>query len=243
MHCGSQIDEIWNEQYNNIFREADLGVFLSQNLQEKVESHTGRDQKYRVVYNPCPNVKNDSIEPKGNIVLFSGTLCLAKGYSDLLKAFASIAPRHKDWKVVFAGNGEVEQGKLIAKQLGISDQVVFLGWVSGETKDKAFREAGVFCLPSYAEGFPMAVLDAWAYGLPVITTPVGGIPDVAKDGENLLLFNPGDIGKLAEQLELMITDSALRSRIAAASLAFAANEFNVNKINEQIGALYEELSR
>lgn len=89
----------------------------------------------------------------------------------------------------------------------------------------------------------MAVLDVWAYGLPVITTPVGGIPDVAKDGENMLLFNPGDIDALAVQLERMITDGALRERITEASKDFAANKFNVNTINKQLGDLYEELGR
>lgn len=78
---------------------------------------------------------------------------------------------------------------------------MFLGWVSGEAKDNAFKEAMIFCLPSYAEGFPMSVLDAWSYGLPVITTPVGGIPDVAQDGVNMLLFNPGDIDMLAKQMK------------------------------------------
>ena len=123
------------------------------------------------------------------------------------------------------------------------DKCEFLGWVRGEKKDKVFREASIFCLPSYAEGFPMAVLDAWAYGLPVITTPVGGIPDVAKNGENLLLFNPGDIDALAGCLDKMIADKNLRDNIANESIIFANTTFNIDTINNQIGNMYQELSQ
>ena len=126
----------------------------------------------------------------------------------------------------------------MAESLGISSQTVWLGWVRGDEKDKAFREASIFCLPSYAEGFPMSVLDAWSYGLPVITTPVGGIPDVAKDGENMLLFNPGDVDALAECMERMITDKELRDRISRASLVFARKRFNIDTINGDVGKLY-----
>lgn len=130
----------------------------------------------------------------------------------------------------------------MASELGISEQTLFLGWVSGEAKDKAFKEATIFCLPSYAEGFPMAVLDAWAYGLPVITTPVGGIPDIAKDGENLLLFPPGNIEKLAEQMGLMIDNFNLRESIAKESSNLARTTFNINVVNEEIMHIYQSLA-
>lgn len=135
----------------------------------------------------------------------------------------------------------MDKGKRVSKELKIANQVEFLGWVSGEEKDKVFRESMIFCLPSYAEGFPMAVLDAWAYGLPVVTTPVGGIPDVAIDGENMLLFNPGDINSLAGQLERLMVDEELRSRISLASVEFAEGKFNLDTINKQIGELYKTL--
>ena len=130
----------------------------------------------------------------------------------------------------------------MAKELGVEGQVELLGWVNGEIKDKAFRQAAVFCLPSYAEGFPMAVLDAWAYGLPVITTPVGGIPDVAIDSENLLLFHPGDIDTLAEKLDLIISDEVLRDKLSAASIKLAEEKFNLGTITEQVGEVYESLT-
>lgn len=243
LHCGSQIHEIWNKDYSYLFSVADVSLLLSENLLHVVEEHTGKGRDYRVCYNPCPQISKEPVLQKKKQILFSGTLYAGKGYQDLIRAFAKIAKKYPDWNVVLAGNGEVEKGRAISKELGIANQVEFLGWVSGEQKDKVFRESMIFCLPSYAEGFPMAVLDAWAYGLPVITTPVGGIPDVAKDGENMLLFNPGDIDALAHQLEKMIIDENLRNRIALASLDFAENKFNQYTINKQLGELYEDLSK
>ena len=108
---------------------------------------------------------------------------------------------------------------------------------------KAFKESSIFCLPSYAEGFPMAILDAWSYGLPVITTPVGGIPDIAEDGKNLLLFNSGDVVMLAQQLIKMIFDENLRARISKESLRLAHTTFDIDVINHQICDVYKNLSK
>lgn len=175
------------------------------------------------------------------IILYAGTINERKGYADLIKAFAKIAKSYPEWEVVFAGNGEIEQGEALARELGIEPQIKFVGWVNGMEKDALFRKASIFCLPSYAEGFPMAILDAWAYGLPVITTPVGGIPDVAVDGENMLLFNPGDMDKLADNIERMITDDVLRHKISMASGEFALGQFNMITINKQLARIYESL--
>lgn len=195
----------WAYQY--MFGKADIVITLSEYWQREVVDEFGLgEDKVRVVYNPCTAqledrkrdahlyADSDVSMPCKYRILYAGTVNARKGYEDMIRAFAKIAGRHKDWMIVFAGNGEIERGADLAKELGISGQVLFLGWVSGEDKVRVFCESTVFCLPSYAEGFPMAVLDAWSYGLPVITTPVGGIPDVADDGNNLLLFNPGGCG-------------------------------------------------
>lgn len=247
LHCGNQIEKIWNSNYDYLFRVADVSVFLSENLKKMVESHTGTGRDYRVIYNACPKTKDVNPGSRNKIILFSGTLNKGKGYLDLIRAFGIIADKFPEWKLLFAGNGEIGNGRACAEKTGISDRVEFLGWVHGGTKDRIFREAAIFCLPSYAEGFPMAVLDAWAYGIPVVTTPVGGIPDVAVDGENMLLFNPGDVNRFAEQLEKLIVsfdgDNLLYNRIMAASLDFAKDKFNIDTINGQLGKLYEELGK
>lgn len=242
LHCGSQIDDIWNSQYQYLFENCDCGILLSESLKNKIEEFVGTSDKFKVVYNPCPIISEKTQYEKKNVILFSGTLYEGKGYKDLIRAFAQIASEHSDWKIVLAGNGEIEQAKALAGELGVTNQVVLLGWVSGETKHKAFCEAKVLCLPSYAEGFPMAVLDAWAYGLPVVTTPVGGIPDVAVDGENMLLFNPGDIDTLSKVLDRVMTDATLREQLSAQSIQMATRDFNLNTITNLLERIYTSLS-
>lgn len=236
----------WSWVYQYHFGKADRLITLSKYWKNECGNFIGNNKKVLVIYNPCPTIECDKtseslIVEKKKHILYAGTVTPRKGYADLIKAFSKIAKKHKDWSIVFAGNGELQKGQDLAVQYGISEQTLFLGWCSGENKDRAFRGASIFCLPSYAEGFPMAVLDAWAYGLPVITTPVGGIPDIADDGNNMLLFQPGDIDKLAECLNIMISDSELRNRMSKESVRLATTMFNLNTINHQIGELYKEI--
>ena len=164
-----------------LFDYANLLIVLSPQWTRWInQAFPDRHYKMKVLYNPCPIVNRD-FSKKKNVILYAGTLNERKGYNRLLQSFALIANKYSAWKIVFAGNGEIEQGKKLQKKLGIEDnQIEFLGWVSGKEKEKTFQEASIYCLPSWGEGFPMGVLDAWAYGIPVITTPVGGIIDIMK---------------------------------------------------------------
>ncbi len=227
--------------YRKVFMGADVVVVLSNYWKEQVNRAFNIGDKIRVVYNPCPSIELNENYSKTNSILFAGTLNQRKGYADLMKAFAHVAAKHPDWRLVLAGNGEVENARNLSKALCIEAQVDLLGWVAGSAKEKVYKQASVFCLPSYAEGFPMAVLDAWAYGLPVITTPVGGIPDVAIDGENMLLFNPGDIKALENKLEMIISDKALRDKMCAESLKLAKGKFSLETVTKQVGEIYEKL--
>lgn len=242
LHCGSQIDNIWSYVYNIMFKQCNCSIVLSENLKTKIEEHIGTNKKIRVVYNPCPIIEYTTKYEKQDLILFSGRLQEGKGYKDLIKAFAKIAQKHPDWRLVMAGNGDTKQAYSLAFDLGISKQVALPGWIEGESKHKIYSEAKVLCLPSYAEGFPVAILEACAYGLPIITTPVGGIPDVAIDNVNMLLFNPpGNIELLSQCLDLIISDTNLREKLAKEAKYLADTKFNINTIVNQIGDIYEEL--
>lgn len=224
--------------YRNLFSRADLVLVLSEQWRRWIKEALGLTEHIEVLYNPCPIVER-KLELKQKEILFAGTVIPRKGYADLIRGFSKIASSYPDWKVVIAGNGEIDKAKAIAKECGIEKQVVFLGWVNGKAKDLAFQQASIYCLASDGEGFPMGVLDAWAYGIPCVVTPVGGLPDIVVDGENALVFPVGDVDMLARQLEKMISDNSLREKIAKASLDLAKTTFNIAYINKKLDEIYE----
>lgn len=229
--------------YEYSFTHADKVILLSKTWkQEVINAFHLPEDKMEILYNPCPTVEPSKSEERDKYILFAGTLTHRKGYDDLIKAFATIANKFPEWRLKLAGNGEIDNGRRLVKQYNIEKQVDFLGWVNGQEKDTAFRHASIYCLPSYSEGFPMGVLDAWAYHLPVVTTPVGGIPDIAVDGENLMLFNPGDLSSLAAKLEILINDKDKYDIIQSASIHFAKVNFNINTISKKLSSIYSKLS-
>lgn len=199
----------------------------------------------QVIYNPSPSVNRKESIKLDKYILFAGIIYYRKGYDTLIKAFGRIAHKYPNWKVVIAGSpkcdSDAKMMRSLPKELNIENQIIYPGWVRGIEKENLFNNASIFCLASYQEGFPMAVLDAWAYGLPCIVTPAGGLPDIVKEGENALLFEFGDEKTLSEKLDIMMSDDALRERIAMNSLHLAQTVFNVTAINRQIGDLYKEL--
>lgn len=242
LHCGSQLSEIWNSRYEEMFLNANKCIVLSTSIRDLIVSKTNKRDNISVVYNPSPSIIKPSPDnTRSNTILFAATLYKEKGYLDLIEAFAQIAAKYSEWQLVIAGNGCQNDGINLSISLGIEKQVKFLGWIKGLDKDKAFRSASIFCLPSYAEGFPMAVLDAWAYGIPVVTTPVGGIPDIVFDGKNGLLFNPGDVNELAKKLTLLIENNELRTRIGSESLRLVNTTFNCTTIANKLANIYETI--
>lgn len=241
-HIPHGIKDRYKPIYNYLFSNADRIVLLSQYWRDMViKDYQIPKDRAIVIYNPCTATISSQSYIKKNYILYAGTLNSRKGYADMIEAFALIAAKYPEWKIVFAGNGEIEKGRSLAKQYLIEQQTIFLGWVNGDQKDKVFKESKIFCLPSYGEGFPMAVLDAWSYGLPVITTPVGGIPDIAKDRTNMLLFTPGDVKTLANHMEELINNASLYKTIEGESKKFALTTFNIETINHNIDLLYKTI--
>ena len=78
-----------------------------------------------------------------NYILYAGILSDRKGYNRLIEAFSKIAAKYPDWKIKFAGNGEIEKGKSLAVKFGIEQQTEFLGWIAGNTKESIFQHASI----------------------------------------------------------------------------------------------------
>jgi len=171
-------------------------------------------------------------------LLFVGDLIRAKGLHDLLRAFGRVAPRFPRLKLICAGGQPPADMIQLVAQLGLQQRVVCPGWLGPERLHAEFSRATVFALPSYAEGMPMALLEAMSWGLPVIATPVGGVPQVLEDGMNGLLVAPGDIDALAAALARLVAEPALRDSLGAAARRTIETRFSLDAALERLGEIY-----
>ena len=99
-----------------MFNRADRVIVLSEMWKEYVNNAFQLNDKY----NPCTTEILKEKHGKKNIILYAGTLNIRKGYADMIKAFALVAKTYPDWLIVFAGNGEIEQGRKLSEKLGIN---------------------------------------------------------------------------------------------------------------------------
>jgi glycosyltransferase involved in cell wall biosynthesis len=227
--------------YKFIFNMSDHVIVLSNYWANEIKRTLKCDEKISIIHNPC--VKNRfSCKKKKNVkyILYAGTLNQRKGFMDLIKAFSLIYSNNKDWYLYLAGNGDTNKAIKYSCSLGISDRVKVLGWVNGAKKDIVYAEASIFCLPSYAEGFPVSILDAIAVSLPIITTPVGGIPDVLINNVNSLLFEPGNINELSFLLNKLIADENLYKKLSKESLKLSNTLFSEITIQNSIENIYRK---
>ena len=148
----------------------------------------------------------------------------SKGIFDLLDAFALLR-RRRPCRLAYAGIGPAA-GDLARRValLGLDESVDLLGYVAGAELEAAYRSASAFVLPTYfAEGFPLSVMEATSYGLPVVTTAIRGCADKLVAGENALFTPARDPEALADVLERLLDDDALRARMGAANRALVAD--------------------
>ncbi len=134
-----------------------------------------------------------------------------KGAFDLINAFAELAAEDRDRVELFlAGNGDLAAANQLIAELNLTDKITILDWLNPQQRDELLAEADAFILPSYNEGLPMSMLESMAWGLPVIVTPVGGIPEVITHKQNGLLVEPGNREQLVTAMQSLIRDEDLR---------------------------------
>ncbi len=169
-----------------------------------------------------------------------GRLSVRKGSYDLVKAFAALPPTLRARaRLVLAGDGDVEGVRRLAAPLG--DAVRVFSWVEPAERNRLLDTSDVFVLPSRAEGLPMALLEAMSAGLPVIVTPVGGIPDAVTQGAEGVYVEPGRIEQLTAAMTRMLIDEP--ERLATGRRAHTrARQFDVNLYARRLADLYQRIA-
>jgi len=160
---------------------------------------------------------------RGSHLVTVGRLVPGKGIETLLEALLLVRREVPSARLRIVGNGDsqyVSELKAISARLGLINAVRFEGIIpNGEQLWSVYRDAGLFVCPSLSEGFPRVIYEALALGAPIVSTTVGGIPDMLSDRVHALLVPPGDAPTLAAACVTVLNDSSLAQRLARAGRA------------------------
>lgn len=180
------------------------------------------------------------IPPSAPVIGAIGRLTEIKRHDLLIRAFARLKLRSTDARLMLVGDGpeRSELGQLAA-ELAPPGCVHFVGYQS--TPERFLQAMDVLAMSSRSEGMPLAVLEAWAAGVPVVASRVGGIPELIADERTGLLTEFGDIEGLADALERLLSDRALAERIRSAAGNRVETQYSLGQMAANYQREYEEL--
>lgn len=176
-------------------------------------------------------------------LVYLGLFARSKGVFDLIDALTRLRPEVLGrTRLVLAGNGDSRQVRDLVERRGLARFVEVRDWLSPTERDRLLASADAFVLPSYAEGLPMSLLEAMAWGLPVISTAVGSIPEHVHEGAQGLLVTPGDVSELAGAIERIVMDDALRRHMGERARS-AVEPLSVELYARKVAAIYRSVAR
>lgn len=217
-------------------------IVLSQEWKEKIAQIVPAD-RIDVIENFCiwPEEGCQEKRRQGQI-LFLGALEERKGCYDLPVIFEGVKQKCPNARLVVAGDGQMQRLKEAFAKKNLLSDVTFTGWVRGQEKEKLLQQSAVFLFPSYHEGMPMAVLEAMGYGLGIVTTTVGGIPQLIAHGQSGFLEAPGDLSAMAEDVSKLIKDEALCRNMGEQARKTAKQNYSLEIHLQKLEETYRKAS-
>ncbi|SDN05418.1 glycosyltransferase family 4 protein [Bacillus sp. OK048] len=242
-------DELSNKKKGNvrdILKVSDLVVALSNDWKNKFEKTFGITNC--VVLENGINVSglalavNSPIEHQKEFVML-GRMGKRKGTFDLVCAVEKAVKMEPELKCYLAGDGEVEKVKKLVAGKHLEKNIIIIGWADFEKKISLLSNVSTVVLPSYNEGLPMAILEGMACGKAIISTKVGAIPEVIKDGKNGILINPGDVDALAAALVKCCRNTVMISQMSISNMTKINEEYSTAIMHSKLMKFYNQLMR
>lgn len=197
-------------------------------------AHRIPDERIHLLYNGIDVNEVQPSDEDDGYVLFLGRLVAEKGAETLLKAHQQ---SNYAWKLVVAGVGPLFD--VLKTQYNPS---ILVGYLAGDALKAMIRKASVIVVPSeWYENCPMSVLEAMAYGKPVVGSRMGGIPELVEDGVTGLLFEAGNISQLNEALNKLMVSPGLRKKMGEAARLRVEANFTLAKHNDGLMNIYRKI--
>lgn len=233
--------------YQWIFKHAAV-VHLSESL---IREEFGKIKLKNVSFYPIPNTIDICVRPgiarkkTENVqLLFLSNLLKEKGIFDLLQAFEKVCAPDQNISLVVAGapfgDMDYELRKYISSKEKIRSKIRYAGSVFGSEKQKLFLDSDIFVFPSYfaEECFPLVVLEAMAYGLPVIASNMGAIPDMVTDGRNGFLVESRNINAFADKIQCLIRNQGMRKAMGEQGQNIFYEKFSLARFEDKMSQLF-----
>ena len=245
--CESSIRNRHLSLFRRVYFKADAFIVLASQFQSVLREF-GYDKPIYVETTVVPDevfsrarikLAHPKLDRTGTNILFLSRIEEGKGIYEAIDAFRLLREKCPCATLTVAGDGaELENARKYVRTAAL-DGVRFLGWITGEQKHQAFSDADVYLFPTrWGEGMPHSVLEAMAYGLPVITRPVGGLVDFFEPGRMGYLTDSSDPRVLASLLERLARDLNLRQEIARYNHAFAGSNFAASVVARRLAEIY-----
>jgi len=183
----------------------------------------------------------NNIPPKTKNILFLSAITRNKGIFEALEAFHLLKKKIPELIFHVAGDGNAMSD--VDKKINKNEikGVNILGYVKGDQKTDVYKNAGIFLFPSYHEGMPNAVLEAMAFGLPVITTRVGGLPDFFEDGKMGLFLDNHNPEHIAEKIEYLLERPELIKKMSEYNYRYAKERFYASKVAKRLEKIINDI--
>ena len=235
-----------NLLYKLIFKNSNV-ILLSEYLYSDIQKYVSKEQVYY-----CANgiedidVKQNRKE-EGDVIqlLFLSNLMESKGVFVLLEVCQILKRKKINFQCTFVGGvGDVSECKFQSKilEMNLADCVRYIGKKNGKDKEPVFINADIFVHPTYNDCFPLVLLEAMQYSLPVVSTYEGGIPDIVEDGVTGFLVNQKDTEALAEKIEILINNPELRQLMGKAGRKRYEDDFKVDKFEYRLKGILQQIT-
>ncbi len=174
------------------------------------------------------------------VLLYHGRVDARKGVLDMLAALSPLAREGLPFKLLISGIGpSLEAAAAAIKELGLGGHAEMTGYVRYEDVPSVYARADIFVSPTYAEGFSNTILEAMASKLAIVSCRAVGVTDCITSEVTGLLTEPGDVVALTQALRRVLTDTALRNRLAKAGLDECRAKYSWHTVGQQIAGIYQ----